>query len=74
MVDNVINLDKATTGQVPPDNVLEGAKGKLKEVIVIGYFDDDSEYYATSMGSNADNVYLLERFKKYLLLSEYEVE
>lgn len=45
---NVIDLPVTTTLDIPPDKVLEGAKGKVDEVFVIGWDKDDNLWLSSS--------------------------
>lgn len=71
--DNVVDFTGLTVLPIPPDQVLEGAKGKLSSVIIIGIEkEEDSEgnpyrYYASSGGTNGENLWEAELFKKFLL-------
>lgn len=38
---------------IPPDRVLNGAVGKLKSVLLLGWDKDDTLYVATSQGGRA---------------------
>ena len=68
MTDNVVNLDNLTRLDLPPDRVLEAAKGKIKDgVIIIGYDLDGEEYFASSIADGPEVLWLLERCKQKLL-------
>ena len=64
MSDNVIPFTGGTVAPVDPDSVLDGQKGKLKDVFVIGY--DLSGYLtlASSSGYLPDLLWLLERARR----------
>ena len=51
----------------PPDDVLEDAIGKLTDVVVIGYRENGSEYFVSSMASGPDALWLIERTKKRVM-------
>lgn len=56
-----------TTLDLPPDRILEQAKGKLQGVMVIG-FDKDGEFYGASSYADGGNaMWLIEVCKKRLL-------
>lgn len=59
-----------TSQKIPPDQVLEGAMGKLQCVIVIGLDTNELPYYAASMGEKADILWSLEQCKQWLLTME----
>ena len=52
---------------IDPDLVLKNAIGKLDCVVIAGCGKDGKEWFAASMGDNADALWYLERFKKRLL-------
>jgi hypothetical protein len=60
---DIINLDMATTLDLPPDRILTAALGKLGEVMVIGRDHDGNEYIASSTGDVGKILYLLELAK-----------
>ena len=66
---NVEYLQCITSLDLPPDRVLEGAVGKLKAVVIMGYDNDDKEYFASSIADGGTVIWLMERNKK--LLMEY---
>lgn len=49
-----------TYGDIDCDMILEAAKGKLEQVIVIGLTDQNSLYFAMSQGLISENLLLLE--------------
>lgn len=63
----VIPFGGITRLDLPPDQVLEKAIGKLDKVVVIGYESDGTEYFASSCADGGDALWLLERCKKKLL-------
>lgn len=68
MSDNVVNFSGITKLDMPPDRILDAAKGKLEGgVIVIGYDTDGDEYFASSIANGPDVLWLLERMKMKLL-------
>jgi hypothetical protein len=64
---NVVRFSGVTRLDIDPDQVLQEAIGKVQGVVVAGYDEDGEEYFASSYGSVAETLFLLERFKKYLL-------
>lgn len=52
---------------IAPDQVLQAAMGKLDSVIIIGYDNNEYEYFATSLKDGGDMLWLVERFKSILL-------
>ena len=65
--DNVITFSGITKLDMPPDRILEDAKGRLDSVVVIGYDTDGDEFFASSIADGADTLWLLERLKMKLL-------
>lgn len=63
----VIDLPVVTRLDMNPDKVLEGAKGELEQVIVIGYDKEGEEYFASSIAGGPECLWLMERFKASLL-------
>ena len=53
------SLDE-TYDDIDCDIVLDGAKGKLYRVLVVGFTEEDSLYMGMSQGSVAENLLLLE--------------
>lgn len=66
MSDNVIPFTGGTFAPVDPDAVLEGQKGKLKEVFVIGYDQGNHLVCASSSSYLPDLLWLLERARAEL--------
>lgn len=64
----VIRLSTITTHDLPVDQVLDGAvKADLKCAVVLGYCQDGTEFFASTMADGADVLWLLERLKLQLL-------
>lgn len=64
----VIRLSTITTHDLPVDQVLDGAvKADLKCAVVLGYRQDGTEFFASTMADGADVLWLLERLKLQLL-------
>ena len=69
----VIPFTGITRLDMPPDIILEQAKGKLEGVIVIGFTNDDGEYFASSYADGGTVNWLLDRCKQRLLeIVDYE--
>lgn len=49
---NVVQFGGGTLGAIPPDNVLQGAVGRMKDVVVIGV-DLDGDFYFAQSGRSA---------------------
>ena len=55
----------------PPDQVLDGAKGKLDEVLILGW-QEDGELWASSSQSNLDRaLFLIEQFRFRMMRGDY---
>lgn len=65
----VIPLNNVTYLDLPPDRILEQAKGKLKSIVILGYEEGkgEVEYFASSIADGGGVLWLLERCKKQLL-------
>lgn len=64
---NVVNLGCITRLNLPPDRILDAAKGQLTQVFVIGYTEDGTLYAASSHADGGDALWLLEHAKTRLL-------
>lgn len=60
-------LGGVTKLDMPCDQILLGAMGKLETVIIIGYDKDGEQYFASSAADGGTCIWLLEKFKKALL-------
>ena len=64
----ILKFTGITFLDMPPDTILEAAKGKLESVIVLGYTaDGEEEYFASSMADGADALWHLQRAAHKLL-------
>lgn len=63
----VIPYTGITKLDMPPDYILEAAKGKLEGVLIIGYTEDGEEYFASSYADGGTVNWLLDRCKHQLL-------
>ena len=52
---------------IPVDHILEGAKGKLDGIVILGYDKDEEEYFASSIADGGEVLWLLERCKIVLM-------
>lgn len=67
-------LGTLTTLNIPPDRVLDGAKGQLNEVLLLGWDKDGMPYVATSIaGENGEArlAHLANRFLHKLYAGDY---
>lgn len=64
---NVEVLPVATRYNLNPNLVLEAAIDKLDEVVLVGVDKNGEYYYASSVGSGPEVLWLLEKMKQELL-------
>jgi hypothetical protein len=69
---NVVPFSGLTKGEVPVDNVLEGAKGRIKRVLVLGITHDDMLYAASSDGKASELLWMVEQWKYHLMNGDYD--
>lgn len=68
MTATVVEFDGITTLDVPPARILsKAADAELQSCVVIGYREDGSFYFASSVSDGAEVVWLMEVAKKKLL-------
>jgi hypothetical protein len=63
----VINLNNATSLDIPADRVLKAAIEKLDKVVLMGYDKDGNEYFASSVADGGTVLWLMERLKITLM-------
>jgi len=63
----IIPFTGITKLDLPPDQILDGAKGKLTGLVIMGYTEDDEMYFASSYADGGTVLWLLEQCKKNLL-------
>lgn len=64
---NIITLGCVTRLDLPPDRILEAAKGSLKGVVVIGWNNEDEFYAASSIADGGDVLWLLRKTEQMLM-------
>lgn len=65
---DVVLFDGITRLDVPAERILKAALDLgLTGVVIAGYAQDGSEYFASSYADGGDALWLVERFKKRLL-------
>ena len=64
---DILDFTGTTKGDIDPDAVLEGAKGQVSDVIVLGYDRNGEEYFASARADVTAILWLLKRYEKYLL-------
>ena len=74
LIDFPIGLDAGETRlDLDADEVLTGAVGMLKEVVVVGYEADGSFYFASTRANRPDVLWLLKQAEQRLLAIEREM-
>ncbi len=63
----ILDFTGITKSDLEPDAVLEAAKGKVLDVIVLGYDENGEEYFASAKADVAAILWLLKRYEKHLL-------
>ena len=70
MTENVVEFTGVTVLDIPAEKVLTSAiREGLESVVVIGYGANGEEYFASSM-VDADALFLVERYKRFLVSDE----
>lgn len=64
---NVIPLGNITRLDLPVDRVLDGAKGQLEGIVILGYDKDGNNYFASSYADGGEVLWLLEQCKLSLM-------
>ena len=69
---NVVPIGCITRLDLPADQILDAANGKLDSVVVMGYDKDGNEYFASSIADGGSALWLMERCRQRLLnVEEY---
>lgn len=72
--DNVVEFGGITKLDLSSERVLQAAlEAKLDGVVIIGWSEDGSRYFASSYASGSETLWLLETAKKDLLAIEDEI-
>jgi hypothetical protein len=66
-VGKVVPIGCITKLDIPPDTILESAKGSLEGVVLMGFTPDGELYFASTYGDGGTVMWLLEQCKKKLL-------
>jgi len=72
--DKIVEFPGITRLDLPVDRVLEGGKDQLESVVIIGYDNNGEEYFASTIASGPEVLWLLERCKQRLLTVELDDE
>ena len=73
-MDNVIRFPGYTKLDIDPDGVLNGAKGELESVLILGTCQDGEPYVAASTSNRAELLLLVKQFEFNLLSGYYDDE
>lgn len=65
--DNIVYLNIPTTLDISPERILEAAKDKLQNVVIIGLDNENELYFASSEADVRSVLFKLEKAKKFLL-------
>jgi len=65
---------KEKDGVFTPDEILDGAKGDLDNVIIIGEGNDGDMFFSSNMVDKGRLLLLVEEFKLYLMLGKMDNE
>lgn len=65
--ENVVMFTGITKNDFDPDFILEAAKGKLEEVVIIGRTADGDEYFASSHADGGITLWHLARAQHRLM-------
>lgn len=71
MADNIVNFPGYTSLDIDPDRVLDGAKGELEQVMVLGYDQSGDLYVSSSTADVGILLRLVETFKFKLLNGDF---
>ena len=63
----VIDIGCITRLDLPVERVLEQAKTKMRDVVLLGWDNDDGLYFASTFSDGGEVMWLLEKCKQYLL-------
>ena len=64
---NVVFLPIITKEDLNPEAVLAAAQGNLEAVVIVGVDHEGQEYFASSIASGAEIVWMFERAKHSLM-------
>jgi hypothetical protein len=70
MSDNILTFKGATFSRVEPDAVLDGAKGQLTEVFVIGVEDEGGGMFLASSTSNKPDLLWMLKMAEQRILAD----
>ena len=64
---DVINIGGVTRLDLPPDRILNNAKGQLEGVVIMGWDKDGNQHFASSYADGREILWLLESCKHTLM-------
>lgn len=67
MSDNIVIWKGVTFHDLPPDRLLEAAKGHLDSVVILGWDKDGDIYFASSKADGGEVMWLIEFAKRALM-------
>lgn len=65
--DKIIHFPKHTRADHNPDQILDAAQGLTDPVCIVGFTDEGEIYVASNTSDAAENVYILEKAKNFIL-------
>jgi hypothetical protein len=68
----IVQFPGYTRNDIDPDSVLEGAKGELNCVLVLGSCPDGDDWVASSTSNKAELLLMVEQFKHDLLSGRFD--
>ena len=71
MMDNVLQFTGCTRLDIDPDVVLEKAKGKTEQILVLGSYEDGDLFVAASTANVGALLRLVETFKFKLMNGDF---
>lgn len=80
MSDNIIEFPNIygsyeTTGEIPPERVLQGIEdNNLTTVVVLGSTEEGEEYFASSTGHAPTILWMIKRLEKILLETPDDID
>lgn len=67
-----VELLRPGVGELPADQILEAAKGKLKNVLIIDEEYDETPYYAATTADGGWNTWMVTRFLHKLMNGDFK--
>lgn len=70
--DNVVPFAPPSHFDIPPNEVLNGAMDRMVDAVVVGWDEEGTLYFATSMAYKPDMLWLLELAKMHVITLDEE--